>query len=369
MAEYVAYRPVRAVFNLKNSDHLCVVKVGSFQVVHSREQAEKLEIGQKVVHFPTDICLHPDKAVELGVDKYCRKVAYKNEGEKVPCKVVAARLRGAASYGFILTDCDVPDEDLDDHYGVWKYEPPPFTLTERGEIERAEHPQFPKYTKIKRLQYHPDAWIEGLPVRVTEKLHGMNCRFGVVQVDGDWRFMVGSHNVILREFSNINHKGEIKMGATPQRNAIWQLLDERLMTLLNTLCDGEKPVVVYGERLGQGVQDLDYGFKTPVLRVFDIMVDGEYLPWDLVRSHCEAHNIPTVPLLYEGPFSWCMVDHMTDGGSTVANPSTYNSKFKGREGIVVTPLQETFSDVLGDRLIGKSISCDYESRRGGTEYH
>lgn len=369
MSEYVAYRRVRGVFHLTNSDHLSVVKVGSFQVVHSREEAEKLKVGQEVCHFPTDICIHPDKAVELGVDKYLRKVKYKNEGDKVACRIVAARLRGAASYGFIAPNVTLPDDQLDEHFGVWKYEPPPYTLSENGVVEREDHPQFPKYTKIKRVQYHPDAWTEGLPVRVTEKLHGMNCRIGVVQVDGDWTYMVGSHNVILREYANQLEDGTVKMSAPLKRNVFWELLDENVMTLLNTLCDGTKPVVLYGERVGAGVQDLDYGFKQPVFRVFDILVDGEYLPWDLVKQFCDMANVLTVPLLYEGPFTWCLVENMTDGGSTVANPSTYKSNFKGREGIVITPLTETFSDVLGDRLIGKSISCDYESRKGGTEYH
>jgi hypothetical protein len=114
---------------------------------------------------------------------------------------------------------------------------------------------------------------------------------------------------------------------------------------------------------------LDYGFEKPVFRVFDILVDGEFMSWDLVKQFCEMHKVQTVPVLYEGSFTWCMVENMTDGGSVVANPSTYSSQFKGREGIVITPLTETFSDVLGDRLIGKSISCDYEARKGGTEYH
>lgn len=369
MSEYVAYRPVRGVFHLKNSDHLSVVKVGSFQVVHAREEAEKLRLGQTVCHFPTDICIDPEKAVELGVDKYLRKVRYKNEGEKVACKVVAARLRGAASYGFIAPQVTIDEDQLDEHFGIWKYEPPPYTLSENGVVEREDHPQFPKYTKIKRVQFHPDAWTEGLPVRVTEKLHGMNCRLGVVQVEGEWRYMVGSHNVILREYANMTEDGQVKMGAELKRNAFWELLDENVMNLLNHLCEGDKPVVVFGERVGAGVQDLDYGFAEPTLRVFDIMVDGEYLAWDLVKNYCEMHKVQTVPVLYEGSFTWCLVDNMTDGGSTVANPSTYNSAFKGREGVVITPLTETFSDVLGDRLIGKSISCDYEARNGGTEYH
>jgi hypothetical protein len=42
-------------------------------------------------------------------------------------------------------------------------------------------------------------------------------------------------------------------------------------------------------------------------------------------------------------------------------------KFKGREGVVVTPVKEQFSPVLGDRLILKSVSVDYLNRKGAKE--
>jgi len=348
-SEFVQERSIRTIQEHPNADSLAIIKVGSFQIVHSLEEAKKLRVGQLVLHFPTDICIDPDKAVELGVDTYCRSVDYKGQG-KAKCRIVAARLRGAPSYGFIKVDYE-KTLDYDEHYGVWKYEPPePST---NGSRERYSHPEFPKYTKMKRIQLDPGAWTVNLPVRVTEKLHGQNCRLGVVRENGEWRFMVGSHNVILK-----NQEG----------NPFWQLLDEKVMTLLNELCNGENPVVIFGERLGKGVQDMDYGFETPTLRVFDIMVNGEYLDWDLVQAHCEHAGVLTVPLLYEGGFSWCMVDNMTDGQSVLQHPDRYLSKFKGREGIVITPLKETV-DARGNRLIAKSISADYESRKGGTEYH
>lgn len=308
-------------------------------------------------------------AVELGVSNYLKECRYKNEGDKLPCWVRAARLRGVPSMGFIIEDCQIPEDQLDWFFGVWKYEPPPFTVWENHIVEFADHPQFPKYTKIQRIQYHPDAWTEGLPVRVTEKLHGMNIRLGVVQVDDEWRYMVGSHNCILREYENLNADGVPKMGVTPKRSAFWEHLDDRVMELLNFLCDGEKPVIIFAERVGQGVQDLDYGVKTPDIRVFDIMVDGEYQAWDLIQTWCEQFKLDTVPLLTTGGFSWCMVENFTDGNSIVAAPGQTKSAFKGREGIVVTPLEETYSAQLGGRLIGKSISVDYEARKGGTEYH
>lgn len=352
MSEYVAWRTVTGVRKHPNADSLAIVTVGRFNVVHTLSEAEKLKKGEKVIHVPTDICISPSWADRLGVSRYCKIAPYR-DGEKARCRIAAARLRGVPSYGFIITNTDEFKgvEDLDDYLGVWKYEPP--APQSGSDVEMVEYDQFPTYTKIRRIQLHPEAWVEGLPIVVTEKLHGMNCRIGVVKQNGDWRYMVGSHHRILKDTS-----------------PFWNLLDAPVMELLNFLCDGENPVVLYGERIGKSVQDLDYGYDTPRFRVFDIMVDGEYLDWDVVKAHCESFKVLTVPVLYEGTFSWCMVENMTDGGSVEQNPSVYQSQFKGREGIVIKPIQEAFSEVLGGRLIAKSISVDYESRGGETtEYH
>ncbi len=357
MSEFINYRKITGIYKHPQADRLAIVKVDQFTVVHGKEEAEKLKVGQQVLHFPTDICIHPDKADELGVTNYCRHVQYKDLGKK-QCRIVAARIRGVPSEGFIHTKTNLPKEvDFDEFFGCWRYEPPTPLVSVKGDIERWEHPDFPKYTKIKRMKLYPDAWTEGMKVRFTEKIHGMNTRLGVVKIHDEWRYMVGSHNCIVKEFS-----GE-------KRNTFWELLDEKVMNLLNFLCDGEDTVIIYGERFGAGVQDLDYGKEVPELRVFDIKVNGIYLDWSLVNFWCKEYDILTVPLLYEGSFSWSMLENLTNGGSIVANPSTYKSAFKGREGVVVTPLEETHSDLLNGRLIGKSISVDYEARRGGTEYH
>jgi len=58
------------------------------------------------------------------------------------------------------------------------------------------------------------------------------------------------------------------------------------------------------------------------------------------------------------------VEHFTCG------PSTFDgikSKFKGREGIVITPLIETWSECLQGRAILKHVSADYLNRKGAQD--
>ena len=369
MSEHIAYRRIEGVYDHPKADRLAIVRVGKFTVVHPLEKANELHEGQLVIHVPPDICIDPKVAEELGVSNYLKRCKYKNEGEKVACWVRSARIRQVPSQGFIIEGDTIPDEELDIEHGACRYEPPALSMAESHIMEFEDHLEFPKYTKITRIQYNPEVWPEGIPVRITEKIHGMNARFGVVRDGDDWRFMVGSHNCILREYAHTNHRGEHKMGAEPRKTPFWDLLDDRVMNLLNDLCDSQRPVVIYAERFGPGVQDLDYGVKEPEIRVFDIMVDGKYLDWDLVEAHCARFGLITVPLLRKASFTWCMIDAFTDGSSIVTNRGAIKSAFKGREGIVITPLEETYCPELGGRLIGKSISVDYESRRGGTEYN
>jgi hypothetical protein len=79
---------------------------------------------------------------------------------------------------------------------------------------------------------------------------------------------------------------------------------------------------------------------------------------------CDKYSVPTVPLLYTGPFSLEGVERLTYGPTTFPN---VKSSFKGREGVVVTPLQEQFSKHLGGRMILKSVSADYRDRKNATD--
>lgn len=86
--------------------------------------------------------------------------------------------------------------------------------------------------------------------------------------------------------------------------------------------------------------------------------------WQLIESWCNGAGIETVPLLYSGPFSQSLIDDHTHGPTTLGTP---RSSFKGREGIVITPLAEMYSEHLCGRLILKSVSADYLDRKGAED--
>jgi RNA ligase (TIGR02306 family) len=197
---------------------------------------------------------------------------------------------------------------------------------------------------------------------MSEKLHGSNCRLGLVR-DGEWVLMAGSHN---QRRKPVDSKGR------PSR--YWSVLGAPVRELLSHVRDrASHGVVVFGELFGCGVQDVWYGLENGQLgfRAFDLAVDGRYLDFDDKAALFRRFGVEQVPLLYRGPFSRAAVEEQVSGPTTMCPPEKAG-KFKGREGIVITPAREreaAFGQHSFARVILKAISFEYLERKGGTEYH
>jgi RNA ligase (TIGR02306 family) len=326
-----------------HADRLEIIQILGTQCV---EPIGKYKVGDKVIYFPPCMLLPPEIAAELGVTKYLKHARWDND--KIQCRVAACRLRDEPSYGFIaplFVNWEL-GADVTSIYEARQYEPPPLP----GD-QAQPHDDFECYTDIANYWQYPNAIPEGTMVRITEKLHGTNSRVGVVQIDGEWQFMAGSHSVCWEP---------------PSR--YWQpLAMSHVLRLINFLCDEKYPVTVYGEIFGPGVQDMDYGLDYPSYRVFDIKVAGQFLHFDDLEDVCNFWKVPMVPLLFHGSFSKNLVEKYACGESALCDPAHIRSKFKGREGIVITPLVEEWSEQLLGRLILKSLSVDYLDRKGAQD--
>jgi RNA ligase (TIGR02306 family) len=339
-----------------NADRLEIAIVNSLPTLVPKGQ---FVAKQHVVFFPPDILIPPEVSQKLEVQNYLKHGTI--QGQKCPCRVAACRLRQEPSYGFIVP---VPEfladqpigSDVSEAYQAEQYVAPP-RLTD-GELA-PEVSLFHKYTTIEHFWKHNDAFPCGMPVRITEKIHGTNSRVGLIRVDDEtFEFMAGSHRTRRRRPTEGYH------------SIYWEPLeDERILNLLTHLCNEEnnkRSAIVFGEIYGHGVQDMDYGVHR-AYRVFDISVDGQYLDWGFVKLLCRKFNVDTVPVLYEGPFHQGLIDQYTYGPTTLASPDEIKSAFKDREGCVITPWREQFYAPTGGRLILKSVSADYLARKGGTD--
>ncbi len=339
-----------------NADRLEIATVLSTQFVC---QKGSLEEGELVVYFPPDMLIPEDVAENLGVRDYLKHSVYPGDMLKTKCRISAIRLRGVSSFGFGLpmtdeaiitligtTPCDV-DLDLSEVFGAVKYQPPE---PKTGDTQR-QPGAFHTYTNIQHYYRYSRALPAGTPVRITEKLHGTNSRVGGVR-DNGWEFMCGTHHRRVKAGSPTNGRC---------RSLYWDPLTDDMAEMIEFIAiSGQHDVIVFGEIYGCGVQKMDYGCKAVKgYRVYDISIDGEYQNWADVKAYCDLYHIPTVPLLYEGPFTPDLIDKFIDGPTTIADPDDILCKFKGREGIVITALEETLSDKLQGRLILKAVSAAY----------
>ncbi len=347
-------------------------------------------------------------------------------------RVRAARLRGLQSFGFILkidpAQGDDPawsvGADVRAHFGVTKWEPPVENVD--GDAQ-SPHPAFHAYTDLEHLANFPGVLADGEDVVMTEKLHGKNCRVGLVREADGWTFMAGSHGVrrkpgspherrfVARDLvyrhvladeavavgqpfqfedgtfwvvTNVRpgkdglavHAEErVRLGdgsfqVKLRQSEFWEPMTAGVRALLEHVRDGGAAagVVLFGELYG--TQDMKYGLRNRRgFRAFDLAVDGRYVDFDRVVSLCDRFGVETVPVLYRGPFSGSEAERQTDGPTTMCGPGEAGA-FGGREGIVVKPAAERFDDRLvptgtRGRVGFKSVSVDYLARKGGTDAH
>lgn len=375
----VKVREITEILEHPNADRLEIIKIDHWQTIYAKG---KFKAGDQCVYFPPDTIFPEDIAEHLGILNYTSPLGKVNGIRPPGVRVRAIRLRSEESFGLVvpitalydifkfrclkneeLWDNDPKHPNIGDDVAEWfqvsKYTPP--EPCQDGDAA-APHPSFHIYTGIENIRNFGDIFKEGENVVMTEKLHGSNARAGKIKTideeTGDviWEYMCGSHGVRRKEFDTNNI-----------RSQFWNILTDSVKALLDELCDNQNNVILFGEVLR--TQDMHYGLKEKVFRVFDISMNRKYLDYKEKQRYFKKYNIISVPILYQGEFSWDIVTKLTSGPTTMCNPEDAG-KFKGREGVVITPTVERFDiEIGGDgRVILKSISVDYLSRKRGTEF-
>jgi RNA ligase (TIGR02306 family) len=346
------------------ADRLELVRVKNWWVISG---TGNWTVGQKGVYLPPDSVVSEALTDKWGITKYTAPLAKQCDGTRpAGQRIRATRLRGERSFGFLapLEDQTIPvGTNMVDVLGVTKYEPP---LKAMDGDAASPIATFHAYTDIENIGNFPGVLEDGEEVVFTEKLHGTNSRVGIIQMPDEetgvmtFSYVAGSHGT--------RRKPQNEQGV---KSLYWLPQTDNMKNLLVELCAHANNVIVYGEIYGPGIQDMAYGVKSAAYRAFDIAVNGKYLDFDTKVALFQKHGIDMVPILYRGPFSMAVLAQHTDGTTTVCAADQNNSKFKGREGVVVTPVKERYSKMLPNfgRVILKSISVDYHERKGGTEFH
>jgi len=265
---------------------------------------------------------------------------------------------GGSGAGFLVKE----NEDYAKLMKITKYEPP-IPIHMSGEVFNA----FGMTVKfdVENYKKWPDTLVEGEEVVMTEKLHGTWCCMGY-HPDSTVPIVTSkglSDKGVAFKFNeaNANNLYLNALRATNDENGDNAVT--RLFQWRNELI----PFYILGEIFGAGIQDLKYGGSPPAFRVFDIYVgqpsEGKYMDYDDMVDICQYLNLPTVPLLYKGPYSVKKMLELTDGRETVSGKEACI-----REGLVVKPTKERRDDYIG-RVMLKNVSDKYLSRKNATEFN
>lgn len=273
MSNFKVSKEKISLFTHPNADSLSIGKVGSYQVV----------VQKGLYNDGDDVVFAPEKSVLTG--------AIKDEFEKYlvgPNKdrVKAVRLRGEISSGIIIPIHLVPNfnsievgSDVSDALGISKYEPPiPTQLA--GKVKSFDMPFIGQHD-CEHANVYVNDLINGERVVITEKVHGSQ--------------FILAHNIDTNE-TIVSSKGLLKSGLTIEEsdeNTYWiaSKNDNILDKIRNNFSSGV--VQVFGEVIP--VQSgYSYGQTKPTTRIFDVRLNGESIPYDMVADEFKTLWVPVV---------------------------------------------------------------------------
>lgn len=377
MSEFkVCFTKIKEIHPHPNTEvhSLEIATVYGFQVVVRKGT---YNVGDFALYIPVDAVLPQDfETIILGPNP---KVKFNKH------RVKQIRLQKFPSQGLLVGVADVKefkptvktalDVDLKEDLGIVKYEPPvPEFQMVAGEKKKRDKPltnsNFHQYNGLENVKWFPDLFKEGELVVIQEKLHGSNCRAGIVPTQANtilkkikkffgmlpkYEYVYGSNAVELT-----NRVGKPGYYGSDVYGAVLDKVGAK-----SKLREGEQ---IYGELIGPSIQkNYDYGLKEHHFVLFDVKVleDGEWhwLAPEHVKMFAKERGFDIVPELYQGPYDKNKAYELTKGDSV------YNSKQKIREGIVIKSILDYNNKrVASNRKSLKWISEAYLDK-DNTDFH
>ena len=321
--------------------------------------------GERLVYLPPDCLIGESLADALEIKQHLQTVKnpdgtlVTSNGETM-FRVRQAKLRGEPSFGttipasilkelYAIDINELEDEaEMAEILGILKYEPAMRATAGDADVD---HPAFIKYTDVENLRRYPNTFINGEVVTLSEKIHGTNCRVGIIE----GVLMAGSHG-LRRKLPD-----DSKAMAS---NMYWYpITNDNVRNMLEDLGKKHKQVILFGETYGKVQKKYSYGVPNGLeFRAFDLFVDGKYVDWEDFINLCVNYGVKTVPQLGVIPYSLEAVKNIVDN-----MPSSTLDESHPVEGVVVKPLKERRDNKIG-RVVLKYISDAYLFDKGGSDY-
>jgi RNA ligase (TIGR02306 family) len=341
-----------------NADALELAQVGEYRAVVPKGQ---YKTGEHALYIPEQAVLPEELIEELGlVGRLAGKAAN---------RVKAVRLRGEISQGIVCRpkaletmfdpEYELSTADFAEDLGIKKWAPE-IPAHMNGAIEPA--PDLIRWIDIENLQRYPDVFAFGEHVIATEKIHGTA--------------LLATYDVATERLwvSSKGHGSRNCALTQSESNLYWRAaVSHDLETKLAYIAEQLEAtrVAVFGEVFGAGVQDLTYGANAGVddqigFRAFDVKLENSdsssWVPALAFHRFCANFGLLPVPMVYDGPFDLAALTEAASGTTKIGGGNI-------REGVVIRPAAEGYSQRLGGRKIAKLVSPAYLLRKGNvTEY-
>lgn len=221
-------------------------------------------------------------------------------------------------------------------------------------------PKFTQYPHMENLDEMPE--VLNLPeVIVTEKVHGSGMRIAVI----DGELHIGGRKL---EFTDI--RPDTREGLCFIQWVLDTGLDKRMIEAFSG-----QDVILYGEWHGSGTPKKNWPqvqkgikyIKGNDFRVFDVKVDGRYVPQDDVASWAARVGLKTMPVLYRGKPGNEIFHSLIDTMSRVGEENGIVDPENTIEGIVIRPPEFLWDEkgrpIMAKLKIGKWAERASEQKR------
>ena len=347
---------VNEVNPIEGADNIELAVVGGWNAITKKGEFKPDSL---VAIATTDAVIPQELSDKMGVTNYLRK------GQRVR----TVKLRGVYSECLIIPIIHIKassireGRDLMNELNITKFEPPvkQIQLASGKKIRYSENPNFKIYYKFPNLKNVAGMFTEENAVQITRKLHGTNARYGIVKRKkiglftklkaffGDkwanYEFVVGSHNV---------EKGSESQGFY-DTNVWYEIADKyklksKLWEFVKETASPEgigEGFCIYGEIYGAGIQkNYEYGLNEIKFSMFDVTLNGEYVPTGWTETYAKELDLDHVEVLYDGLWT-----------QEIQDKFVFNNFIEGtkvpHEGIVI-------KHVSGARnMVAKVINPDY----------
>lgn len=304
-----------------NAEKLSIVRAEGYTIVVNTLQWTGVEKAGHVL---------PETIVDVTREEFSW---LRKEGDtNTKYRVKACKLRGVQSYGFLVK---VPDhfnigDDAAEFLGATHYEPELEYSTYGDNVSAPKiHPEcLRKYDVDSFLKYNR-LFTEGEEIYVTSKINGSNARY----INHNKQIYCGSRSFWKKE-------GETDLW--------WQALKNT--PNLKEYLEANPETLLWGEVYGK-VKGFKYGTDKPKFICFDVFREGKFLNSQEAMDECSKAQVPFVPLVYHGPYSFDLIKELAPK-PCVLDPYELN------EGVVLKPSVERVDSRLG-RVILKCINPTY----------